>query len=391
MKRMNPLKPINTLGSQRRRLIKGLALGTMGAWAGTSVAWAQPGKPASATRGVCVAQVVDMFPSQIDVSKDFLIGARAAWADINSKGGVRGMPVQHLVLETDGTPAATQRAIETIRATPHCVAAFGTVGSLSAQQLTVDLVKQLPELPHIAPWLQDTEGSIPESTFPIFAGRREQLQHALKTLSTMGIDQVGVVFGNPLERVTLQPEIERMTRSLSVRPVMYPANDLQRLGQSFDANTPRVLLFVGGTPELLTLAQGIGKQAQQRYVVALSDVNVLTLQQSGLSRHVAVIATQVVPLVNGQATLVRQYRDTMGRLYDEPPTPQSLAGFTAARYTYEALRQVDGALSRSAVMAALQQRKAIDLGGFQVSATGNKRSGSFVTQSMLASDGRFIG
>ena len=125
-------------------------------------------------------------------------------------------------------------------------------------------------------------------------------------------------------------------------------------------------------------------------VVALSDVNVLTLQQSGLSRHVAVIATQVVPLVNGQATLVRQYRDTMGRLYDEPPTPQSLAGFTAARYTYEPLRQVEGGLSRATGMAGLQQRKAMDLGGFQVSATGVKRSGSFVTQSMLASDGRFI-
>jgi ABC-type branched-subunit amino acid transport system substrate-binding protein len=388
---MNPLKPFNSVGAQRRSLLQGLALGAAGAWAGTPLAWAQPGKPASTARGVSVAQVVDMSASQIDVSKDFLIGARAAWTDINSKGGVRGLPVQHLVLETDGTPASTQRAIETLRATPNCIAAFGTVGSLSAQQLSVDLLKQLPDLPHIAPWLQDTEGSIPESTFPIFAGRREQMQHALKTLSTMGIDQVGVVFGNPVERVSLQPEIERMTRSLAVRPVMYPANDLQRLGQSFGADTPRVLLFVGGTPELLALAQGIGKQAQQRYVVALSDVNVLTLQQSGLSRHVAVIATQVVPLVNGQATLVRQYRDTMGRLYDEPPTPQSLAGFTAARYTYETLRQVEGGLSRATVMAGLQQRKAMDLGGFQVSATGVKRSGSFVTQSMLASDGRFIG
>lgn len=377
----------------RRTLLQGLAASGAGVAGLGLVPLAHAQSPrATAGRSITIAQIVDMSPAQIDVSKDFLAGARAAWMDINAKGGVRGLPVQHLVLEVDGSSHSLRRAVDSLRALPHCVSAFGTVGHVAAEQTAALLHQELPDLPHIAPWLQTTDAELADTSFPIFAGRREQIQHALKSLSNLGVDQVGVVFASAAERASSLPELERMGRSLPLRTVPIPLQaDLQRLGQSLDANSPRILLFIGGTPELMALTQGMGKQALQRYVIALADVNVQTLQQSGLSRHVAVIATQVVPLVNTQASVIRLYRDTMGRLYDEPASPQSLAGFVAARYTFESLRQIEGPLHRASVLSALQQRKTLDLGGFQISAGSNRRSGSFVTQSMLASDGRFIG
>ena len=42
-------------------------------------------------------------------------------------------------------------------------------------------------------------------------------------------------------------------------------------------------------------------------------------------------------------------------------------------------------------LAAFQRRSAIDLGGFRVSFDQRRRSGGFVTQSMLMPDGRVIG
>jgi len=51
-------------------------------------AWKSP--PASASnRPIVVAQLVDLSPAQQDVSRDFLIGSRAAWQDINSRGVAR--------------------------------------------------------------------------------------------------------------------------------------------------------------------------------------------------------------------------------------------------------------------------------------------------------------
>jgi hypothetical protein len=43
-------------------------------------------------------------------TKDFLIGSRAAWQDINLKGGLRGFN-QSQLLEVDGTPEVSKRMV----------------------------------------------------------------------------------------------------------------------------------------------------------------------------------------------------------------------------------------------------------------------------------------
>jgi len=88
---------------------------------------------------------------------------------------------------------------------------------------------------------------------------------------------------------------------------------------------------------------------------------------------------------------VRAYRDTLARLFDEAPAALSLAGFIAARYTYEVLADMDAPLTRPAVLAAFQKRANVDVGGFRVAFNAQRRGSSYVTQSMLATDGRLIG
>lgn len=148
---------------------------------------------------------------------------------------------------------------------------------------------------------------------------------------------------------------------------------------------------MGGTPELAGFTQGLEKQARQRYLVALADVNLQTLLQMGAARNTPVIATQPVPMVNSALPVVRQYRETLVRLFDEAPTPLSLAGFIAARYTFEVMAAIDGPLTRQSVLAGFQQRASLNLGGFRIAFNARRRSGSYVTQSMLALDGRLIG
>ncbi|UUZ73790.1 hypothetical protein LP415_12600 [Polaromonas sp. P1(28)-8] len=148
---------------------------------------------------------------------------------------------------------------------------------------------------------------------------------------------------------------------------------------------------MGGSPELAAFTQGLEKQARQRYVVALADVNLQTMLQMGAARSTPVIATQPVPLVNASLPVVRSYRETLARLFDEPPAPLSLAGFIAARYTYEVLNDMDGPLTRQSALAAFQRRSSLDIGGFRVSFNPQRRSGSYVTQSMMTIDGRLIG
>ena len=154
-----------------------------------------------------------------------------------------------------------------------------------------------------------------------------------------------------------------------------------------------MVLFIGGTPELHGFMRRMNLQpGRQCYIVALADVNLQVLSQMGAAkRNVSVIATQAVPLVSAGMPIVRAYRETLARLYDEPPSPQGLAGFIAARYTAQVLQDINGPLTRASALAAFRRRQDVNLGGFTVSFDGRKRSHAYVTQSMLTADGRIVG
>lgn len=354
--------------------------------------WSQSGRLAGASDNLLVAQLVDFSPEQQDVSKDFLIGSRAAWQDINLRGGIRGRPVQHLAVETDGTPTGLHSALNTTLDNPACVVLSGSVGDRLASQIVALSLQPGLNIAHAAPWLQNSNLEIDDKTFPIFAGRQQQIAYALKTLSVMGLRELGAIYASPQDYSAYHAEVERIAVGMQLRLQSFQGvNNLRMMGQKLTPGTPAILLFVGGTPELADFTKGLEKQARQRYVVALADVNLQTMLQMGATRNTPVIATQPVPLVKASLPIVRSYRETLSRLFDEPPTSLSLAGYIAARYTFEVLSDIDGPLTRQGVLAAFQRRSTLDLGGFRISFSPQHRSGSYVTQSMMTADGRLIG
>lgn len=367
----------------RRRLLLG---------AGAALALPALGQPArQAARPLTVAQLHDVSPGQQDVSKDFLIGSRAAWQDINARGGVRGRPVQHLSIEVDGSAASLRAAVAQLRDNASCVVLSGSCGDPVAAGLAQMLRQENMAIAHAAPWLQNSSVEIDDRTFPIFAARQEQIAHALRSLSVMGLHEAGAVFASAEDHRLYREDLDRTAAELKLRLQPFRGDgDLVRLGQRLGANSPAVLLFVGGTPELVQFTQGLEKQARQRYVVALADVNLQTFMQMGGGRHTPVIATQAVPMVTAGLPVVRAYRDTLARLFDEPPAPLSLAGFIAARYTFEVLGDVDQP-TRASALAAFQRRAAMDLGGYRITFDARRRSATYVTQSMLTVDGRMVG
>lgn len=369
---------------RRRRVLAG------GAAAVALPAFAQPGR--AAARPIVVAQFQDTSPAQQDVTKDFVIGSRAAWQDINARGDVRGRPVEHVVVEVDGSRAGLQQAWAQLRDNPACVALSGSVSDPLATELVTLLRNENAAIAHAAPWLQNSGLASDERTFPVFAGRQEQIAHALKSLTLSGVQEIGAVFASSRDATLYRADAQRAADALKMKLVPWVAEgDLARLGQRLGPATPPLLLFVGGTPELVQFTQGLDRQSRQRYVIALADVNLQTVQQLGGARTTPVIATQAVPLVTAAVPIVRQYREVLARLFDEPPTALSLAGFIAARYTYEVLDDVEGPLTRATALATFQKRRELDLGGYRIRFEGQRRAAAFVTQSMLTPDGRVVG
>ena len=92
--------------STRRQWLQATAAGML---ACSTALQAQPAgkgtaaKPAAGAPAATVVQIVDMSADQQDISRDLVVGARAAWQSFNAQGGLKGRPVLHRVLETDGS------------------------------------------------------------------------------------------------------------------------------------------------------------------------------------------------------------------------------------------------------------------------------------------------
>lgn len=386
--------PISLVRSQRRTALQRILAVSAATMLPSNALFAQPNTAAFSGNGRSwlIAQIVDVTAQQQDVSKDFLIGSRAAWQDINVRGGLFGRPIKHLVIETDGTEASLRTALDSVRENPSCLALSGTVGDATAAALTKLLQVERPGLVHVAPWLQNASSELGDHTFPIFADRQDQIAHVVKSLSLMGVKDVGVIYASRLEQVMHQQEVDVIAKRLQMKliTVSHP-NDLKSLGQKLGAESPAILLFIGGTPELALFTGGLAKQDRQRYILALADVNLQTMKQMGSARLTPIIAAQTVPMVTSGMPIVRSYRGTMLRLYDEPPTPISLAGFIAASYTFDVLKKINGPVNRKTVLAAFQRRDEVDVGGFRVSYNAAGRGSQFVTQSMLSKEGHTVG
>ena len=377
--------PVLSTLTRRRALSSLVGMGVLG-----TLPWATQAAPAGA--GPTVVQIADMSAGQTDVSRDFLTGSRAAWQEINAKGGVGGRTIAHQTLEVDGSLASVRNAIDTLRKQPQVIAVCGTVGGPAAALVADLLRRELPDMPHIAPWLQAPQEALGDNTFAVFASRQAQITHAVQSLAQVGIKEIGAVFATPADFSTYAADTQRVAQSLQVQLKTFPpVADLQQLASSLNNESPRILVFLGGTPELHQFAQGLGQRSGQRFIVAMSDVNLQTLLQLGLPRQAAVIATQVVPMVNSSLPVVRAYRESLTRYFDEPPTPQSLAGYISARFAYAALQRADAPLNRAGLMTALQRRSSVDLGGFRIQIDEKQRTGTYVTQSMISSDGKLVG
>lgn len=380
---------IELLPAQRRAVLQRILAVTAAAMLPAAAVRAQPARP------WVIAQIVDISAQQQDVSKDYLIGSRAAWQEINAQGGLQGRPVKHLSIETDGSAVSLRAALDGAQGNTACIALTGTAGDRTAQALTSLLRADRTErsnLAHVAPWLQNASSELDDTTFAIFADRQAQIAHIVKSLSIVGTTTLGVIYASPQDYALYRADVERSAQRMGIQlSTALPAQDLKSMGQKLGASSPAVQLFIGGTPELAQFTLGLEQQARQRYVLALADVNLQTMKDMGAARQTPVFAAQTVPMINSSLPVVRAYRAAMSKFFDEPATPLSLAGYISARYTFEVLSKVGAGLNRQTALTAFQKREPVDVGGFRVSYNAAGRGSQFVTQSMLSKDGYMVG
>jgi ABC-type branched-subunit amino acid transport system substrate-binding protein len=126
---------------------------------------------------------------------------------------------------------------------------------------------------------------------------------------------------------------------------------------------PRAVIMVGAyapCARFIELARDVGVDA---HFLNVSFVGAAPLAASLGERGDGVIITQVVPHVDSQVPLVREYRRALTAWKTTAsPTFGSLEGYIAARILIRALSEIEGEITRESVIGALEGLGEFDLG-----------------------------
>jgi hypothetical protein len=377
---------------RRRRLLRGVAgAAALATLAGnTMTAAAQPRTSEAAS--LRMTQLLDVSPDQQELSRDYATGIRLALAELRKANA----PVPQLsTIELDGTPAALRSAIQRIKDDPAQVALLGTVGEGLALASLKEAAQARLDIAHVAPWLADPQFDADARLFALFASREDQIRYVLKNLASMGVSELGLVYPSQRHADALQVGTTAITTRLQVkaRTLIVPAGqEIALYASRLPPDVPLFLVFMGGSIELALFTRGLSKRAMQRYVVCLSDVDPGTFLQLNPGKSVPIIFTQVVPNPHSsKVPVVRAYRDTLQRLLDEAPSPISLAGYLAGRYAASVLGGAGPNPTRARVLAEFQRRRPLELDGWRLEFTEKGRASSFVSQTLLNTQGDFVG
>lgn len=384
---------MNPPHSARRRQVVRAAAGAASLALLASPATTSLAQPrASEGAALRLTQLLDVSPDQQEISRDYAAGIRLALADLRKTSG---LALQLSTVETDGTPSAVRKAIQALKDDPTQLALLGTVGEGLALASLGEAAQAKLDIAHVAPWLADSQFDGDPRLFGLFASREDQIRYVLKNLASMGVSDLGVIYSSPRHAAALQTGTNAITARLQVRTrsLTVPAGqDLAIFASKLPPDTPIFLLFMGGAIDLALFTRGLAQRAMQRYVICLSDVDTNTFLQLNPGKSVPIIFTQVVPDPNSsKVPVVRAYRDALQRLFDEAPTPVSLAGYLAGRYAAAVLAGAGQNPTRARVLAEFQRRRAIELDGWRFESADKGRASGFVRQTLLSANGSFVG
>ena len=376
---------------ERRRLLQATAAGAACAVAGApTFAFAQSRGADNA--GPRVTQLLDMSPDQQEFSRDYATGIRLAFAELRKANAAAP---QLSTVETDGTGGSARNAIQLIKNDPTQVALLGTVGEALALSTLKEAAAARLDIAHVAPWLADSQFDRDPNVFSLFASREDQIRYVLKNLAEMGVSEFGIVYPNPARADALRASTEAIGGRLKIklRTLTIPAGqDPATYAAQLRPDAPFFLVFMGAGIELAQFTQGLSRRGMQRYVVCLADVDTNTFLQLNPGKSIPIIFTQVVPNPrSSKVPVVRAYRDALQRLFDEAPTPVSLAGYLAGRYAAQVIASTGANPSRAKVLAEFQRRRSVDVDGWRIEYADGGRASSFVSQTLLNTQGAFVG
>lgn len=334
------------------------------------------------------------------LGQDVKLGAEAALAHINSRGGVNGRTLQFNMLDDGYVPQRTTDNVKQMLSQGSAFALLSCIGTPNNTSI-LPLIEEAG-VPYVAPITGASSlRKSARNVFHVRASYTDEVRRLVQRLAGMGLKSIGVVY---LDNGYGREMLEDATRSLaeqSLKPSVQAAlatdgaNLAQVLAQVAEARPAAVLLATAGSVSV-ELVRGLKKNVPG---VLMAGVSVtLTLTSDGLKKlgdaGSGIAITMVVPDPNrAKSQVVRDYQSAMRANGKQDFTQGSLEAYVNMRVLAEGLERAGSDPTRAKLRSALAGIRNWDLGGFVVDYSGQAPyvGSRYVDLGVLGGSGRFLG
>jgi ABC-type branched-subunit amino acid transport system substrate-binding protein len=318
-------------------------------------------------------------------------GINAYFSRLNKQGGIKGQQIELLAIDDFYEPDQAAANMRQLINEHAVVAVLGSVGTPTAV-VTVPIAEQLQVALVGAFSGGDVLRSNPPSRYIVNyrPGYKQEVEMLIDGVLSAGIrpDQIAFFtqqdsYGNAVYHAAataLQArgfyQVDYLTHAYYSRNTL---NVESAVATILKANIPPKVILMGGSyAPSAKFIKLLYEDRPDLWFINVSFVGSHVLEQSLDGINANVIVSQVVPEVDADLPLVREFRAAL-KEYDSAiqPNTVSLEGYIVARILVEALQTMDGTISREALIDALHGLVDLDIGlGSNINLDENQQHGS---------------
>ncbi|MFP5466809.1 MAG: ABC transporter substrate-binding protein [Gammaproteobacteria bacterium] len=322
-----------------------------------------------------------------------LAGQRLAVDALNAAGGIDGRPLQMLIRDD---AYDTRRTVDNVRelVEQDRVVALTGLGSTAGVGAILPYLAE-KRVPLVGAWTGAHVLRLkPHPTFfTSQASFQDEVEHALRTLSTIKLDSIGIALQDNAFGQSLLPVIEASARSLGlnvvrVAPLAVDGSNAAAAARELAEARPKAVYLVAVGPSVAGFVRAA--RAQINVPVYTLSVAAGAVPSLGKDAH-GLAMTQIVPLPWRQVDPMAREFNRLAAAAQVPISYNAYGGYLGARFLIEALRRASPRVTAESIVSAIQGIRNWSLGGNLLTFGPGRHHGSTWAEiTIINADGRFV-
>ena len=333
-----------------------------------------------------------------ELGKNMRIGIKAAFQEINDRGGVHGRRLELLSLDDAYEPEAAIANTTQLIEREEVFALIGAVGTPTS--LSATPVAAAARVPYIAPFTGAAFLREPkwQNVINLRASYDQETESMVAHLTTdLGVSRIAVMYQDDSFGRAGYRGVRRALERRNMAPVavgVYPRNTTAVKTGLLDIRNanPGAVILIGAYQPVATLILWARHTGLNPVFMTISFVGSNALSKALGRTGAGVFVTQVVPFPTGKTPrVVAAYRRALAAHAPKAaPGFVSLEGYLAGRLAIAALQRCGKDVTRARFLDSLREADTIDLDGFRLRYGERDNQGSdAVFLTVIGNDGRY--